>query len=121
MKKLESVMKNLIISLICIFLSLLLVSTLYYFNILSSGVVNYLRPLVIIINIFIGSYIVGKKADKLGYLEGLKYGGLLLGVFLLIALFFFRGFFQLRFILYDIILLMTSVFGSMIGINRKKD
>lgn len=119
MKKLESLLKNVIISLLFIFLFLLLISTLYYFNILSGNVVKYLRPLIILLSIFIGSYAVGKKADKNGYLEGLKYGGLILLSFLLIALFFFKDFFQIRFILYDIILLITSIFGSMIGINKK--
>ncbi len=121
MKKLETYLKNLIISLISIFLSLLLISTLYYFNWLSSNVVNYLRPLIIILNIFIGSYIVGKHSEKNGYLEGLKYGGLIISSFLLIALFFFRNFFRLRFILYYIILLATAILGSMIGINKKKN
>lgn len=119
MKKLEMYIKNLSISLIFIFLSLLIISTLYYFDILSNHVVNYLRPFVILVNIFIGSYLIGKKADKNGYLEGLKYGGLILTVFLLIALFFFHNFFRIRFILYDLILLITSVFGSMVGINKK--
>ncbi len=121
MKKLETYLKNLIISLVSIFLSLLIISTLYYFDLLSNNVVNYLRPLIIMLNIFIGSYIVGKKAEKKGYLEGLKYGSLILGSFLLIALFFFRNFLRLRFILYDIILLAIAVLGSMIGINRKKN
>lgn len=119
MKKLKYYLKYLIVSLISIFLSLLLISTLYYFNIISNNLINYLRPLVILLNIFISSYIIGKKADKNGYLEGLKYGGLLLGVFLLLSIFFFKDFFQLRFILYDFILLITSVFGSMLGINKK--
>lgn len=61
MKDLKTYIKNLAISLIFIFLSLLLLSTLYYFNILSSNLVSYLRPLVILVNIFIGSYIIGKK------------------------------------------------------------
>lgn len=120
MKKLESLLKSVAISLLFIFLFLLLISTLYYFNILSSNVVKYLRVLTILLGIFIGSYQIGKKALKNGYLEGLKYGGLILFIFLLIALFFFRDFFQIKFILYDIILLTTSVLGSMIGINRKK-
>ncbi len=121
MKQLQTYIKNIAISLVFIFLSLLLLSTLYYFDILSNHIVNYLRPLVILLNIFISSYLIGKKADKNGYLEGLKYGGIILAVFFLIALFFFHNFFRVRFILYDIILMMTSVFGSMLGINKKKN
>ena len=119
MKDLKTYIKNLAISLIFIFLSLLLLSTLYYFNILSSNLVSYLRPLVILVNIFIGSYIIGKKTDKNGYLAGIKYGGSILFVFFLISLFLFRCFFRIRFILYDLILLITAIFGSMIGINKK--
>ncbi len=121
MKNLKDFIKYIIVSLLIIFLLLLLISTLYYFNLLSSNVVNYLRPLAIFLCIFIGSFISGKKHDKNGYLEGLKYGGAIIFIFLLISLFFFNDFFKLRFILYDSILLITAVLGGMIGISRRRD
>ena len=57
MKKIKTYIKYLGFNLLAIFLSLLVISTLYYFNILSSGIVNYLRLLVILITIFTNSYI----------------------------------------------------------------
>lgn len=120
MKRIKTYLKYVGFTLLSILLSILLISTLYYFNIIGSGLVNYLRPLIIFINIFISSYILGKHSEKNGYLEGLKLGGLLIIIFFIISIVFFRNYFRLRLIFFDFILLFISVFGSMIGISKNE-
>lgn len=120
MKKIKTYIKYIGYTLLSIFLSLLFISTLYYFDILSTNVVNYLRPIIVLLNIFISSYILGKRSDKNGYLEGLKLGFLTLLIFTFISLIFFRNGIKPRIIIYDIIILGTSIFGSMLGISKEK-
>ena len=120
MKKIKTYLKYTLFTILSILICLLLISTLYYFNIIGSGLVKYLRLLIIFINIFISSYTLGKHSNKLGYLEGLKLGGLLVFIFLLVSIIFFRNYFQLRLIFYDFILIFISVFGSMLGISKNE-
>ena len=116
----KNFLKHFLVTTIVIFLNLFFISTLYYFNILSTSIVNYLRPLSILIILFISSYRLGKKLEKNGYLEGLKLGGTTIILFLIISIIFFRSYFMIRLVLYYIILLITSILGSMIGINKEK-
>lgn len=118
MKSLKTTLKYGLISFITIFILLFFVATLYYYDIISSNVVGYLRLAIILIVLFITSYILGKNTEKNGYLEGMKFGLFNILLFLLISVIFFRDDLMLRIILYDIILLVTSVLGSMIGINK---
>lgn len=118
MKKLKSYLKHIGFTLLSILISLLLISTLYYFNIIGSGFMKYLRLLIILLNIFISSYILGKHSEKNGYLEGLKLGGIIILIFFVISIIFFRDYFQMRLIFYDFIIVFVSVFGSMVGISK---
>lgn len=120
MKRIKTYLKYLGFTILSILICLLLISTLYYFNILGSGLVKFLRPLVIFINIFISSYILGKHTEKNGYLEGLKLGGMIILTFFIISLILFRNYFQLRLIFYYFIILFISIFGSMVGISKNE-
>ena len=121
MKNIKTYLKYLGVTLIIILLGLLLISTLYYFDVISSNVVSYIRIIFIMLVMFIMSYILGKNTEKNGYLAGIKYGLMNIGLFLILGLLFFRDGLQLRLILYDFILLFTSDLGSMIGINKKNN
>ena len=112
MKRIKTYLKYLGFTILSILICLLLISTLYYFNILGSGLVKFLRPLVIFINVFISSYILGKHTEKNGYLEGLKLGGIIIFTFFIISLLLFRNYFQLRLIFYYFIIIFISIFGS---------
>ena len=46
-------------------------------------------------------------------------GGMIIFVFTIFILLFSK--YQIKTLLYDVILLLTSTLGSMIGINRKKN
>ena len=65
-------------------------------------------------------YKYGKKADKKGYIEGLRIGFSLILVLLFINLIFYNSNFSLERVIYYIILILSSIFGSMIGINKKE-
>lgn len=72
-----------------------------------------------VITFYMG-YTSGKLAEKNGYLEGLKVGGILILLLILFNLIFFQSPFSLTRVFYYLILLAISVASSVLGINKKK-
>lgn len=99
-------------------ISLLLITILYHFNIISSNVYQILKLIMLLGNILISGIILGKKTTSKGYLEGIKLGMFLVILFTLLTL-LTNGNLKLRILLYDLIILITSILGGMIGINKK--
>jgi putative membrane protein (TIGR04086 family) len=82
-------------------------------------VVEVLKLLTSIISIFIGAFIVGKSSERKGWLEGLKYSGILIIIIALLTLIFSLGF-SSETIIYYLIVIACSVIGSMVGISIKE-
>ena len=110
--------KTLIITTISLLIALIINTTLYYFNIISTNVYQILEITILLINILITTFILGKKASKKGYLEGLKFSLIIIPLFFILTLLTQEPI-QLKLIIYYIIIIITSVLGSMLGINNK--
>lgn len=93
---------------------------LNYFNILGENVLNIMYIVTIIIALFIGGFLTGKKATKLGYLEGIKFGVIMIIIIIILNL-IFKNSFSLSSILYYVSLLFSSTVGSMLGIGLSKN
>ena len=93
---------------------------LYYFDIISSSVSSVIKLITPLISFFLGSYLLGKKAEKKGFLEGLKLGGILILFFLIVSILTKHNF-SIKMMFYYFILLFTASVGGMAGINRKKE
>lgn len=117
MKKIIKYLKSIGISLISIIILNIFTTLLQYFNIFPN-ISNFFKILIIIISIFIGSFILGKNSLKKGYIEGLKFGIIIIILFSLINLILFKNF-QFKNIIYYLIIIVSSIFGSMIGIQKK--
>ena len=98
----------------------ILITLLNYINILNTDITNVSKILTPFIGTFISSYILGKNSKNKGYIEGLKLGGLFVLLLIIINLIISTPF-SYTILLYYLIILVTSMLGSMIGINRKKD
>lgn len=96
----------------------LVLTILNYFNLFSSSIISVLKLLLPITAIFIVSYRLGKLSEKKGYLEGLKIGSVIVLLFLILVLLLDK--FMVKSLLYYLILILSSVMGSMIGINKRK-
>lgn len=107
-------------TIISILLTLLLITTLYYFNIIGQNTYKVLKIIIILLNIFISSFILGKKAENKGYLEGIKLAFIIIPIFLILTI-LTDEIFKIRYFLYYTIILITSITGGMIGINKKKE
>lgn len=107
------------IILLFVFIFTLFITTLNYFDLFNKGGTAIFKIIIIVLSYFIGGILIGKKSSKKGWLEGLK-----LGVILSILLFLFNilglhNKFDFKLLFYYLILITSSIFGSMIGINKK--
>ncbi len=103
---------------IVILISTLFLTLFHYFDIVGTNIISFLKKIIPIVTIFISGYKVGNNSEKKGYLEGIKIGGLIIMIFVILLLLLNQ--FTLKSLLYYFILLLTSVLGSMVGINKKK-
>lgn len=107
-----------IFTILSIIICLLLITTLYHFDIISSNIYQLLKLIILLGNILISGIILGKKANSKGYLEGIKLGIFIIILFTITTLIFGQEL-KLRLLLYDSIILITAILGGMIGINKK--
>ena len=97
----------------------IIVTIFHYFSLLNLNIINILNIILSIISIFISSFILGKQCKQKGYLEGLKFGIIIILFITIINLFLHN--LTLKIIIFYLILLITSILGSMIGITKHKD
>ncbi len=102
-----------------IMISLLIITSLYYFNLINNNTYKVFKIIAITISLFINSYVLGKKAQNKGYLEGLKLSIIIIIIFFLTTLITKQPV-KLSIIIYYLIISITCIFGSMVGISRKK-
>jgi len=97
-----------------------IITFLNYFNIISDKVISIFKILIPILSLFIGGFYIGKNSNNKGYLEGLKLGSIF-SIFLIIFNFLaFDNSFKIKYLLFYLILIISSILGSMIGINKRK-
>ena len=103
-----------------ILISTFIVTFLNYFNIISDKVISIFKILIPIISLFVGGFYIGKKSENKGYLEGLKLS-LIFSIFLLIFNFLaLSNSFKFKYLLFYLIIIISCVLVSMIGININK-
>lgn len=97
-----------------------IVTLLNYFDILKDKIVSIFKIIIPIISLFIGGFYIGKRSNKKGFIEGLKLG-IIFSIFILIFNFLaFSSPFKFKYLLFYLIICMSSILGSIIGINYKK-
>lgn len=94
-----------------------LISTLHYFDLLKMGTVSILKLLTLLISFFAGGFILSISATKKGWLEGLKFA-IMMGIFLfLFQLLGVEKSFQMKDIVFYVLIFIASMFGGMVGIH----
>ena len=121
MNKYTKYLKALLYIFIPILFFSLILSLLYYFNIISDKSLNILKIITTLISFIIGGIYIGKKSNKKGYLEGLKIGLIIIFLFFTISFLAFDKGMSIKNLIYYLVILATSTTGSMIGINKKKN
>ena len=111
-------LKSMAYTLSIILITTIIITIFNYFNILNDIPLKIIMLLIPIISIFIGSFKIGRVSNKKGYIEGLKYGLIWALIFIIINLIIKN--FTILSIIYYIVLLLTSTFAGILGINKKK-
>ena len=115
---LKHYLKYFSILLISIIIPIFILTIFNYFEIINNT--NILKLIITLISIFINSFFLGKNSKSKGYIEGLKFGIIFIIFITLINLILVNEF-SLKIIIYYILILITSITGSTIGINKKND
>ena len=100
-------------------LYLFLLTILNYTQMLKLSSIIKLNFVFISIVTFVFGILNGKNTEKKGYLEGLKLGSIISLSLFLLNLIFIRKF-SLSIFIYYIVIIISTTFGSMLGINLKK-
>lgn len=120
MKYLKKISLIIGIMIITILFSTFLITLLNYFDILNKNVVSIFKIIIIVVALFVGGFFMGKRSNQKGWLEGFKLSLIFIVVLFLVNIIGFHNSFELKNILYYLILIVSSIFGSMLGINRIK-
>lgn len=119
MKQIKLYSKQIGIFLIYEILSTLILSILNYFGLFSIKTTNIIASILLIIICFIIGLTCGKNAEKKGYLEGLKIGGILILLLMLLNIIFYQTAFTIARGCYYLIILGICSISATIGINKK--
>jgi len=121
MEKIKQYSKTLAINLACILILSLLTAIIHYFDLLSDKIIDSLLIVIPILTVFVFSYILGTNTDQKGWLNGIIYAMLFIVVTKIIEFIFLQTFITDFNYLYYLIITLTSIFGSMVGISKKQN
>ena len=113
-------LKTLMIEFIILLASTLFITILYYFNLISNNLNSILKIIIFIITFLVSGIYIGKKSNKKYYLEGLKISIINIILFLILSL-LFKYEFNIKQVLYYLLLAITVVIGSITSGNLKKN
>ncbi len=114
----KNYLKGLLYFFIPFFTLILLISILYYFDILNNQVIKYFKIITLLVSSLVSGFYIGRKSISKGYLNGLKLSGGIAILFLIINL--IMGGFKWYHLVYYLIMIVVTSIGSMLGINQKK-
>ena len=115
---LKHYLKYFSILLISIIIPIFILTIFNYFEIIKNT--DVLKLIITLISIFINSFFLGKNSKSKGYIEGLKFGIIYI-IFITLFNLILVNEFSLKIIIYYLLILITSMVGSTIGINKKND
>ncbi len=119
MKALKKYFSTIGICLISLIIYFLILIVLAYTGVVKLETIIKINFIFVALIIFFFNIKNGKNASKKGYLEGLKFGSIIIFILLLLNIIFYRKV-SLYILSYYGVILSSSIIGSMIGINLKR-
>lgn len=102
-------------------LILIFLLTLFnYINFIDGGFFIFFMIFDLVFSVLLGSIMLSRNCNDKGWFEGLKFGFIFLLFISLLDYFGFSFSFNFKYLIFSIIILVSSVLGGMIGINFKK-
>ena len=120
MKKILNYMKFISIFLIVELMITFIISLLNLMGV-NAGLTTIILLICNVLFFFILNYFNAHINKKKGFLEGIILGLILIFLMILIKIIFFNNSFKITTVIYYLILLITSIFGGMFGVNKKSD
>ena len=120
MNYLKKIGKCLLYTFSTILIGILIITILNYVNLFSINLVSISKIFILVLAIFIGSFILGIKSERKGYLEGIKYGIIISMILAILNLIIYHDF-ELKDLILYIIIITCSCLGSMVGMSKHKD
>jgi len=114
-----SYIKSIFFNVLELFILLFLITILYYFNLINEKTFSILKLIILLLSIFINSFILGKNTKKKSYIEGIIYGSILITLLIIITIIFSK--IQIKLFIFYPLILITSILGSMMGKIKKID
>lgn len=108
-------------SFISIFFLTFILSLFSYIDFVNSGWFVFFMIFNLVLSIFIGAFIVGRGSKCKGFLEGIKFGFVVLLIISVINFLGFDSTFSMKYVLFCLIILASSMLGGMVGIGFKKN
>lgn len=119
MNKIINYLKNISLFFIVLFIYLLLMSIIYYFELFSYKTINIINYIFMILLFFLLGFKTAYKEQRKGYLNGFLVSLVLIIVFFIITLFLTKiGFSN---IVYYMSLILSSVIGGIVGVKEKNN
>lgn len=98
----------------------LIVTLFHYLSWINSKTLSILEIMIPLIAMILGGFTIGKRSQQKGWLEGLKLALIFLIVLVLFQYLGLKVTFSFKMILFYLMLIVSCMLGSMIGINRRK-
>lgn len=118
MTNIKNFIFTLLITIFLILFSVVVINIFYYFNLLSENIYRFFKILSIIISIFTGGFIIGRKSNNKGYLNGIVFGLILICFSFILCLIFSS--IQFKLFIYYLVIITSACLGGTIGIHKKK-
>lgn len=97
----------------------LLVTLLHDINWIGVKTLSILEIIIPMLAMFLGGFQIGKRSKQKGWLEGIKLSLLFLILLILFQYLGLHSNFSIKSLLFYFLIIISSVLGSMVGINRK--
>lgn len=108
-------------SFISIFLLTFVLTFFSYIDFVNSGWFIFFMIFNLVFSIFLGGFVVGKGSRCKGFLEGIKFGVIALLIISLINFMGFQSSFDMKFVMFSFIIIVSAMLGGMVGICFKKN
>lgn len=121
MNYLKKLGKSLIYVFSIMLVGIFIVTLFNYIGVLNGKLFSFFQIFILIISLFVGGFVIGKNSKKKGWLEGLKFASIIIVLFFIIGYLAFQSLPELKTLIYYVIIITSSIIGSMIGINKNNN
>ena len=111
---------SLLVSFVFILILTFIMATFNYFNIIGSNTLSFIKIIIMIISALAGGILIGINTKDKGWLAGIRYAFVFIIFIVLLNYLGYDYGIKLKSLIYYIIIIVSSMIGSMIGINNQK-